>query len=156
MFSKAKRGDEVWHFAKGWGVVKSVEKRELYPVVVEFKGKIRISFLLDGRENINDINPSLFWDEIQLKKAEDEEIMNLLKERLEPLGIYDFSEYYFLSYTHTTKTWTYGSGFGGRKIGPLAFKVCPASQFVTICRELNHRNVSYYKFIEICKKLGWL
>lgn len=156
MFNNVRREDRVWHFAKGWGIVVSVNKHTSYPIIVEFKGKVRIAFLLDGKEHINDINPSLYWNELQLQNDEDEDIMNFLKERLEPLGIYDFSEYYFITYIHTTKTWSHGSGFGAKEIGLLSFKKCPDSQIIDVCRELELRKISYNKFIEICKNLGWI
>lgn len=159
MFSKAKRGDNVWHFSKGWGIVLSVEKRTSYPLTVKFEGGVKIAFLLDGRQNRTDINPSLFWSELELKNDkddEDKEIMDFLKERLEPLGQHEFCSHDFITYTYTTKSWYINSCSGCVDLGKIMLKPSPRSQVQEVSRYLTSRKISYEKMLDICRKLGWL
>ena len=66
MFADVKVGDDVWDSRKGWGVVDELICSSDYPVNVDFVHECE-SYTLDGYYCVGDVNPSLFWDEIELK-----------------------------------------------------------------------------------------
>lgn len=66
MFADVKVGDNVWDSRKGWGIVDEVEHSSDYPIRVDFCEGYD-SYTWDGYYNERDENPSLFWDEIELK-----------------------------------------------------------------------------------------
>lgn len=68
MFRDAKVGDRVWSFKYGWGVVKKIHtaSRE-YPLEIEFKNEISISYSLVGKYNFSNLLPDLYWDEIKFE-----------------------------------------------------------------------------------------
>ena len=66
VFADIKVGDEVWDVCRGWGVVCGLTQHQTYPVDVEF-GEIYDSYTRDGFFTLDDINPTLYWDEIKLE-----------------------------------------------------------------------------------------
>ena len=65
-FECAKVGDKVWESRKGWGVVNEVGYSSDYPLLVDFADDCE-SYTLDGYYYKDDVNPSLFWDEIVIE-----------------------------------------------------------------------------------------
>ena len=66
MFADVQVGDDVWDSRMGWGVVDEVICSSDYPIIVDFVHECE-SYTLDGYYFVDDVNPSLFWDEIELK-----------------------------------------------------------------------------------------
>ena len=66
MFADVQVGDYVWDSRKGWGNVDEVVHSSHFPIRVDF-GHDSDAYTLDGYYNIDDVHPSLFWDEIELK-----------------------------------------------------------------------------------------
>ena len=67
MFSNIKVGDRVWSMVYGWGIVNAVDQEDLqYPFRVVFTGGQEKWFTGCGREIINHLNPTLFWDEVKI------------------------------------------------------------------------------------------
>ena len=62
----AKVGDKVWDTRKGWGVVDETRYSNEYPILVNF-GHDFESYTLEGYYFEDDVNPSLFWDEIVIE-----------------------------------------------------------------------------------------
>ena len=62
----AKVGDKVWDTRKGWGVVDEMRYSNEYPILVNF-GHDYETYTLDGYYFEDDVNPSLFWDEIAIE-----------------------------------------------------------------------------------------
>lgn len=62
----AKVGDKVWDTRKGWGVVDEMRYSNEYPILVNF-GHDYESYTLEGYYFEDDVNPSLFWDEIVIE-----------------------------------------------------------------------------------------
>lgn len=63
-FSDVCFGDTVFHIRYGWGIVKCVEGRTFR---VKFTNTNHAEyFFFDGRTNVSDVNPSIFWDEIKI------------------------------------------------------------------------------------------
>ena len=70
-FSDAKVGDRVWSLTEGWGVIiNRYAPHTTYPLNVEFKGGCRRIYTLWGLLHINDLNPTLFWDEVKVEIPE--------------------------------------------------------------------------------------
>ena len=70
-FKDAKVGDRVWSYRWGWGKVikiRPINSTE-YPILVEFNVNDRHqvdTYTFSGRDYIQHIHPSLFWDEIAI------------------------------------------------------------------------------------------
>lgn len=69
-FENAKIGDKVWNIRKGWGIITYIETNSTFAINVEFKDGSDIWFLKDGKEFYDDINPTLFWNEIKVDMPE--------------------------------------------------------------------------------------
>lgn len=66
MFADVQVGDYVWDSRKGWGNVDEVVHSSHFPIRVDF-GHDSDAYTLDGYYSIDDVHPSLFWGEIELK-----------------------------------------------------------------------------------------
>lgn len=64
MFEGARVGDKVWHITRGKGKITNIIFSERWPIEVKFKNGISI-YTFEGKDLEKDINPSLFWDEIE-------------------------------------------------------------------------------------------
>ena len=70
-FSDAKVGDRVWSLTEGWGVIKNrSSKHTQYPLYVGFDNGIHRTYTLWGLVCFTDLNPTLFWDEVQIEIPE--------------------------------------------------------------------------------------
>ncbi len=65
-FETASIGDKVWCVSLGWGVIISTHQKD-YPIVVGFDAGKRESYTVEGRRYLNDLNPTLFWSEVNIK-----------------------------------------------------------------------------------------
>lgn len=78
MFREAKENDRVWSSVYDWGTIYGTNHSESRPIWVKFDKGAYKYFTLDGKQNENDVFPSLFWDEIKFEipkkpfKVEDE------------------------------------------------------------------------------------
>ena len=108
MFKNAKVGDRAWFFEYGWGTITHVFKDSEYPINFESDTKRICNFTIDGKRAVNDINPTLFWDEIKFEIPEkpfnlEDELRKLEIKKFE----YDWLNY-FLVYDGKGKEITYG------------------------------------------------
>lgn len=70
-FDDAKVGDRVWGIDCGLGTIDQIFPSGEYPVVVDFDLPMRCaSYTFDGLRRGNDINPTLFWDEVKIVPPE--------------------------------------------------------------------------------------
>lgn len=65
-FETARIGDKVWSLWSGWGEVIEIERSESYPIYVSFPNGEYESFTLDGLFSEDDIQQTLFWDEVKI------------------------------------------------------------------------------------------
>lgn len=63
-FSQAKVGDQVWHFAYGWGVIEQINHVSPFPLAVRFDDRVIMGFDFEGKYHATDKQSSLFWNEI--------------------------------------------------------------------------------------------
>lgn len=70
MFINAKIGDRAWSFEYGWGTIIHIFYEKEYPIIFKSDTNRICNFRFDGKRDINDINPSLFWDEVKIKIPE--------------------------------------------------------------------------------------
>ena len=66
MFADIKIGDKVWDIRQGWGVVGMIIRNSDYPIEIEFV-KGGDTYTWDGYHYLEDVNPSLIWDEIKIE-----------------------------------------------------------------------------------------
>ena len=66
MFKNAKVGDKVWDIRRGWGEISYIEYTGKYPIFVKFSNYVSGKFSTEGKEFLNDINPTLYWDELRI------------------------------------------------------------------------------------------
>lgn len=84
MFRNAKVGDRVWSIRHCWGTIVEINPNYGCPLRVEFdKCDGLTSFTMDGKEYVDDINPTLFWDEIKFNIPERPFILENELRRLE-------------------------------------------------------------------------
>jgi len=67
MFENAKVGDKVWSINYGWGEITEIYTGDTYPICVRFVGESGITYTLNGYIDEFDMNPTLFWDELQFE-----------------------------------------------------------------------------------------
>lgn len=108
-FAEAKVGDRVWSFDKDWGTVTNFKVDEddgCIEVKFDYNEIIAI-YLLDGRFQPYDKNPSLYWDEIKFeipKKPFD------LKVEFEKLEVKEFKHREsnsYLFYNYSFEMWCF-------------------------------------------------
>ena len=67
-FTDAKVGDRVWSLTEGWGtIIERLLFRTEYPLTVEFENGELKTYTLWGLLQIDDLNPTLFWDEVKFE-----------------------------------------------------------------------------------------
>ena len=66
MFKDAKVGDKVWDIRRGWGKVVSNEWSDPYHILVEFNNFRSATFNIEGKQLVEDTNPTLYWDEFRI------------------------------------------------------------------------------------------
>lgn len=118
MFKKAEIGDRVYDLLKGWGTIVNINPEDNYPIYVNSDADSFCTFTYDGKRDINDKNPTLFWRKISLNNYIKKKSKNYfsLETALRKLQVCDFKDNgeanYFLSwnrdknkiqieYTHT-------------------------------------------------------
>lgn len=69
-FKDAKVGNKVWGITRGWGTI--IRNNEFYerPILVEFSDGSELEYLYTGCQHEDDINPTLFWNEIKFTLPE--------------------------------------------------------------------------------------
>lgn len=66
MFKDAKVGDKVWSIRHGWMKILDIQPCERYPIKVGFDAPVS-TFTFEGKVMAEDLNSSLFWDEIKFE-----------------------------------------------------------------------------------------
>lgn len=65
MFKNAEVGDKVWSVGHGWGKITHIDNDDTYPLKVKFDGD-SATYTLEGKFYKDDLNPTLFWDEVKI------------------------------------------------------------------------------------------
>jgi hypothetical protein len=63
-FDNAQTGDRVWAIRYGWGTINLIKNHKIY-VVFDHLNRPRI-FTSHGKFYDDDLNPTLFWDEVKI------------------------------------------------------------------------------------------
>ena len=66
MFKDAKVGDKVWDVRRGWGEITNTKYIHDYPIEVIFPDSEYVTYSIEGKELLDDINPSIYWDELRI------------------------------------------------------------------------------------------
>lgn len=80
MFRNAKVRDRAYDILRGWGTIVEINEDREYPIVFVADVDSFCTFTFDGKRDVNDKNPSLFWDEIKYEIPEKPTIFNLENE----------------------------------------------------------------------------
>lgn len=72
-FDNAKVGDRAWDILRGWGTIVAIKESDESPIYFNADVDSFCTFTLDGKRNIIDKNPTLFWNEVDLP-TEDEDV----------------------------------------------------------------------------------
>lgn len=80
MFRNAKVGDRAYDILRGWGTIVEINEDREYPIVFVADVDSFCTFTFDGKRDVNDKNPSLFWDEIKYEIPEKSTVFDLEKE----------------------------------------------------------------------------
>lgn len=70
-FSDAKKGDEAYHIIRGEGIIIEIRGGSAFPIQWMPKdqmGDAVETFTFDGKEDINDLRPSLFHGPVEIKE----------------------------------------------------------------------------------------
>lgn len=117
-FSNAKIGDRVWSSIYGWGEINGIYDGSILKVIFTDESKtVETYFTVDGKHNIGDKYPTLFWNEFHIPIEEDKKSFDLveyLKENLVPkkfvCGEYNYycyfdgkNEKWYMNYDETTQ-----------------------------------------------------
>ena len=117
-FSNAKIGDRVWSSIYGWGEINGIYDGSMLKVIFTDESKtVETYFTVDGKHNIGDKYPTLFWNEFHIPIEEDKKSFDLveyLKENLVPkkfvCGEYNYycyfdgkNEKWYMNYDETTQ-----------------------------------------------------
>ena len=62
-FEDAKVGDRAWDITKGWTEIKSINHNSIWPICTTSG----LSYTFEGKIMAEDLNPSIFWDEIKFE-----------------------------------------------------------------------------------------
>lgn len=117
-FSNGKIGDRVWSSIYGWGEINGIYDGSILKVIFTDESKtVETYFTVDGKHNIGDKYPTLFWNEFHIPIEEDKKSFDLveyLKENLVPkkfvCGEYNYycyfdgkNEKWYMNYDETTQ-----------------------------------------------------
>lgn len=80
MFRNAKVRDRAYDILRGWGTIVEINEDREYPIVFIADVDSFCTFTFDGKRDVNDKNPSLFWDEIKYEIPEKSTVFDLEKE----------------------------------------------------------------------------
>ena len=80
MFRNAKVRDRAYDILRGWGTIVEINEDREYPIVFVADVDSFCTFTFDGKRDVNDKNPSLFWGEIKYEIPEKPTIFNLENE----------------------------------------------------------------------------
>lgn len=69
-FSDAKVGDRVWSIKDGWGKIYQIDHPIGFPIAVDFENESSRVFTTEGKETNDNLNPTLFWDEVKIVPPE--------------------------------------------------------------------------------------
>lgn len=150
MFKNAKVGDRAWFFEYGWGTITHVFKDSEYPINFESDTKRICNFTIDGKRAVNDINPTLFWDEIKFEIPE--KPFNLEDElrRLEIKEFTSIDEVFYLEWDWSLDILTYSNCRFYEKIGCIYFEKAGIAEFVNL---VNKHNITKEEFFTAYKNV---
>lgn len=156
MFRKARIGDKVWDYTKGWGIISNdclIQNNRDFPVIVEFKNSTKESYSFDGKKHYEDLNPSLFWDEIKFEVPEKPfNLKEFLKEHLEPKEFEYNEKNYFLYWSVREEEFDFSYASFHKNIEPY-FK---RDNLQIVVDTLNGEYVTLEDLKQAFKELEWI
>lgn len=159
-FDNAKVGDRVFSIQYGLGAIDrfgTVNNHEVFKV--NFDNGDYEWYFKDGRVNIDDVNPTLFWNEFHVPtEEEDKKLFNLvefLRENLEPVEFNEDKFNYFLTYNVRSKELEFNCSMICVDVHLTYFHLC-SDKLKNVERTLNDNEVTIQQLKDAYRRLGWL
>lgn len=158
-FDNVRKGNRVWSVVHNWGTVAEMSKGDRHTVFqVDFdNGKLEM-YILDGRRNEKDLNPTLFWNEFHIPTDEEDkkpfDLVEFLKENLEPKEFEQNTNNIYLHFSYVTNRCNWSSTIMIECIGEVYFEV--NNELSHIVDILNENKITSKELKQAYKELGWL
>lgn len=150
MFRNAKVGDRVWHIRKGYGKIYAIDNNSKFRIHVQFEDESNIWFLTDGREFEGDINPSLFWDEINFEIPEKSFDLKEAFKILEEIEFKEYTDNYYIYYDMEGEELNYDSTRYRKYLGIKFFTKKSILDFI---KNTINKNITEEEFFEAYKNV---
>lgn len=168
MFSNAKTGDRVWSLLHGWGTVTEVDRHAKLEVTVAlhvlFDTGEMYYYNLDGKYSADDLNPELYWGELNIIPPEKPDTLaDFLKRNLDYIGIEEFGIGFNLLYEELgddrEPSWELLPSCDNEKIMcSMVFIIGQTADcsYREIGERLTLAKVTYEQMMDALKQIGWI
>lgn len=158
-FDNAKVGDRVWSSIYGWGVINDIYDDSIaYRLKVIFDDGITVVktyFTVDGKHELGDKYPTLFWNEFHIPTDEEDKkpfnLVEFLRDNLEPKEFEYEKENFYIYYSPYGKRW-YSHITTYDDVLAVYFKKCSRELVDT----LDDNKVTPQQLKQAYKTLGWI
>lgn len=158
-FSNIKIGQEVWSVQYGRGIIdefaRTDEGHKMFKV--KFDNGDFEWYFENGKVNIGDANPTLFWNEFKIPSDdEDKKPFNLVEFLQSTVSYVEHdtsANNYFISYDYMDSRFNYNYSSIQEYIGVVYLD---SSDLEYVVSELNEHNVTPQQLRQAYQALGWL
>lgn len=163
-FDNAKVGDRVWSSIYGWGVINDIYDDSIaYRLKVIFDDGITVVktyFTVDGKHELGDKYPTLFWNEFHIPTDEEDKkpfnLVDFLRDNLEPREFRWDTNNIELHFSHRLNKWKWTCSGVYQSIGVVYFRDRDNDIFHYIVDTLNENKVTLTQLKKAYLELGWL
>lgn len=150
MFKNAKVGDRAWSFEYGWGTITHIFYGKEYPIIFKSDTNKICNIMIDGKRDVKDINPSLFWDEIKFEIPKKHfDFKEFIIDNLKIKQFIPHEENYYLMWDNNSKEVKYDISIGWKYFQPYFLK----DNIELVVLTLNEKGITKEKFQNIIKEL---
>lgn len=160
-FDNAKEQEIVWSSIYGEGKIIEIRNNKdnylpNYPLTVVFNNYIdRHYYTLDGKEDIADKYPSLFWNKIHIPTDKEDikpfDLLEFLKTHSKPKKFEYTKENYYIYYDYVAKSLYYGHNCS-QEMDTVYFNNSMAS----VCNELIKHGITWKQLKQAYRDLCWI
>lgn len=160
-FDNVKVGDRVFSIQYGLGTIDrfgTVNDHKVFKV--DFDNGDYEWYFKDGRVNIDDVNPTLFWNEFRIPTEEDDkkpfDLVEFLRENLEPRDFRWDTNNIELRFSHKSNKWKWNWSVLNQSIGAVYFRDRNNDILHYIVDILNQNKITPQQLRNAYRELGWL
>lgn len=158
-FDNAKVGDRVFSIQYGLGIIDrfvTVNDHEAFKV--DFDNGDYEWYFKDGRVNVDDVNPTLFWNEVSIPTEEEDkkpfDLIEFLRENLKPKEFEQGKSNRYISYEYDLKEFEYYADYHSEDIGTVYIE--ELDDYYKTISELTINKVTPKQLKQAYKTLGWI